>query len=137
MVDAVEELFAQGFHPESQVSDVLDKEIQRSIVVGRQDRLGGAQRPAQQTGGGTAQLPQGALDVHLGHVKAECIGGGVFQVVRFVNDQVVVFGQDTVAGGDICQQQGMVDHQNVRALRSLARLVEGADTTIRRTQIIC
>ena len=67
-----------------------------------------------------------AIDIALSEVVAQGVGGSVFQVVGFVDDQVIVFRQDTVPDGDIRQQQGMVDNQQVGALGCLAGAVERA-----------
>ena len=71
-------------------------------------------------------LAQQARQVDLGDAEAERVGGGGFQVMGLVDDQVIVFGQHAVAGGDIRKQQGVVDDQQVGALRGLAGAVKGA-----------
>ena len=85
-----------------------------------------AQQAAEDAGGGAAHLAQQARQVGLGDAEAERVGRGGFEVMGFVDDQVVVFGQHAAAGGHIREQQGMVDDQQVGALGGLAGAVEGA-----------
>ena len=62
----------------------------------------------------------------MGDFEAESRGSGCFEVVGFVDDEVIKLGQHAVAGGDIGQQEGMVDDEQVGALGGLASTVEGA-----------
>ena len=62
----------------------------------------------------------------MGQAEAEGAGGGRFQVVALVHDQVFVIGQNFAASGYVGQQQGVVDDQQVRGLSRLPGAEEGA-----------
>ncbi len=100
--------------------------VQHGLLAGRQHFLRGAQQPAQGAAAAAAQYSHHALDLAVGDVEAEGIGGGVFQVMGLVNDQVIVVGQHPVAGSHIGQEQGMIHHQDVSRLGCHAHSQERA-----------
>jgi len=73
-----------------------------------------------------AKVAYHAVDVLGAQTVCHCVGGGGFEVVSLVDDKVVIGGQNAVFGGGICQQEGVIDHQNVGTLGSHARFIEGA-----------
>ena len=125
-VDGVEEIAYMFLEAESQVGGALYQIVESCMIRWRKHTLGRLQRPTQRAALRSAELPQQTFDLVLGYSKAERIGGGIFQVMGFVHDQVVVFRQHAVACGDIRQQQGMVDNDEMGALSSLPGAVEGA-----------
>jgi hypothetical protein len=73
-----------------------------------------------------AQLGQHALECAAIGVKAQPVSGGVFQMVRLVDHQVLVLGQHVPAGDHVREQQRVIDDQDVRAFGGLARAPERA-----------
>ena len=82
-------------------------------------RTGGGQG-LPYVGGQTAGGFPDALQFILGQLEAELVGGRFFQVVGFVNDDVVVFRNQAAAEGQVGHQQGVVDHDDVGLLGPLA-----------------
>ena len=58
-----------------------------------------------------------------------------FELMAFVDDQVMVFRKHPVLGGQIRHQQRVVDDQHMRAFRRLARAEERAGFLRRRAGI--
>ena len=93
-----------------------------------EDILQQVEQVAQNTAGGSAQLAYQAQGISLGSAEAQSAGCRGFHVMAFVDDQVVVLGENAVSGGNIREQQGMVDNQDMRALGDLPGAVEGTPT---------
>ena len=83
---------------------------------GAQEAAGPGLAAASHAAVGRAQLLQEHEHVALVGRKAQLVGGHVLQVVRLVDDQVLVLGQDAVLRGQVRDQQGVVDHHDVRRL---------------------
>ena len=80
--------------------------------VGPGDEPGVAPRPLLLTERG-----EGIQQLLLLDVGPQLAGRHVLQVVRLVHDQVVVLGEDLALQGLVGEQQGVVDHDQVRPLR--------------------
>ena len=121
-----EELAVQVFQTDGHVGGAIDFLLKQAEVRGTQRFVRLAQHPAQHTRRRPADLLEHASQVEFGQPEGERVGGGRFEMMGLVHDQVIVGGQHVAAGGDVGQQQGVVDDQHVRRYGGLARLVERA-----------
>ena len=100
--------------------------VEGGKISGQQGMREQVEQASDETAVDAANLAQHALEIHLGEPEGKGVGGGGFKVMRFIHDEVLVFGQHAVAGDHIRQQEGVVDDQDVRGLGCHAHLVEGA-----------
>ena len=65
------------------------------------------------------QFGEHPLDHALVGLKAQPVGGGIFQVVGLVYNQIVVRWQYLVTGDNVREQESVIDDDNVRRLGRL------------------
>ncbi|MPM52451.1 hypothetical protein SDC9_99210 [bioreactor metagenome] len=123
---AVDKLAEIIFYPEEQICQLMHQHVEGCKISRRQTVGDEGQDAAKQTAGSTAYFAQEANQVRLIDMKTERVGGGRFQMVGFVHDQVLIFRQHTAARYHIGKEQGMVDHQNVGRLGRHAHFIKWA-----------
>ena len=75
---------------------------------------------------GSAQIGEAAAQRRGVEAEAQAAGGGFFEVMRFVDDQIAIIGQDAAFHRRVGDQQGVVDDQHAGGFGGFARLVERA-----------
>ena len=109
-VDRLEELGQVVLEAKTEVGEALHGLVQGGEIGWAQQVAREGEQPAERTGARSAHFAQQALQVALADAEAERGGGGGFQVVAFVDDQVIIFWQHAAARDHVGEQQGVVDH---------------------------
>ncbi len=73
-----------------------------------------------------AEVTHQAVDILSTQTVCHGVGGGRFEVMRLIDDEVVVGRQNAVFGGGICQEQAWLTTRIWALSAANARLVEGA-----------
>ncbi len=121
------ELLDELLETKGLVGGTLDLLLEEGKVRGTQRIVYFSEEPAQDSRRRASDLAGHALHVKLGQAETEGIGGGGLHVMGFVYDHIAVFGQDLAAGGNIREQECVVDDQHMGGLGGLPGTVERTD----------
>ena len=114
------------FHRGGNVGDHLDELFQPLEVALRRAGTGALQQAAEQATARAAQVGQTAAQAGFVHSEAQAVCGGFFEVVRLVDDDVVVVRHHPIVGYGVGDEQRVVDDDDVGRFGCLARLEERA-----------
>ena len=135
--ELIEQIIRPAHHVVHDLGGLLDERLDGAGQFIRHGVAHAAEQVGQQPDGAPplahfADLGQHPLHGVAIHRETELLRRRVFQVMRLVHDEVLIFRQRAIVHGNVGQQQRVIDDDDVRRFGGLARAIKETLAALKR-----